>query len=291
MQPISPVPERIAIITHPSLPDAPPLAEEIAAFLKAEGVKQVVWGLYSNPQLRATVSSGGFDLLIALGGDGTILRAGHLGAPHGVPILGINVGRFGFLTEVQKDEWRTLLPRVLAGNYRLEERMMLYAEHCRRGETIGRWDVINDVVVARGRYIRPVHITATVDGYHLAAYVADGLIAATPTGSSAYALAVGGPIMPPDLRNILIVPVAPHLSVDRAIILSEGATVTITVSTNHEAVFSIDGQPTIPLEEGDAVRVGANTQVVHFVRFQDPGYFYRNIMRYMEQNPTTGKTP
>lgn len=290
MQPISPIPERIAIITHPSLPEAPPLAEEIAAFLEAQGVKQVIWGLYSNPELRDTVSAGGFDLLITLGGDGTILRAGHLGAPHGVPLLGINMGRFGFLTEVQTNEWRSLLPRMLTGDYRLEERMMLYAEHCRRGAVIGRWDVINDVVVARGRHIRPVDITATVDGYHLATYVADGLIAATPTGSSAYALAVGGPIMPPDLRNILIVPVAPHLSVDRAIILSEGSTVTITVSTTHEAVFSVDGQATVPLEEGDAVRVGANSLTVSFVRFQDPSYFYRNIMRYMEQNPTTGNT-
>lgn len=289
MQPLSPIPQRIAIITHPSLPDAPPLAEEIGAFLRERGVKEVVWGLYPDPHLRATVSAGGFDLLIALGGDGTILRAGHLGAPHGVPVLGINLGRFGFLTEVQQDEWRNMLPRVLAGDYRLEARMMLSAEHCREGAVLGRWDVINDVVVARGRYIRPVQISATVDGYHLASYVADGLIAATPTGSSAYALAVGGPIMPPELRNILIVPVAPHLSLDRAIILAEGATVTITVSTNHEAVLSVDGQPTIPLENGDAVRVGANAQSVDFIRFQDPGYFYRNIMRYMEQNPATGK--
>ncbi len=125
---------------------------------------------------------------------------------------------------------------------------MLNARYMRSGELLGQWEVLNEVVVCRGMFVRPVTLWARVDGYLLATYVADGLIAATPTGSTAYALAAGGPILPPELRNILIVPVAPHLSVDRAIILAEGACVTITVRTSHEAVFSVDGQP--PIDAG-----------------------------------------
>jgi NAD+ kinase len=131
-------------------------------------------------------------------------------------------------------------------------------------------------------------VRASVDGYLLSAYVADGLIAATPTGSTAYALAVGGPIMPPELRNILIIPIAPHLSVDRGIILPEGAHVTIAAFTSHDAVLSVDGQQPVTVLDGDEVDIEASSDVVSFIRFQDPGYFYRNLTHYMEQNPYTG---
>jgi NAD+ kinase len=133
-------------------------------------------------------------------------------------------------------------------------------------------------------------LQASVDGYILSQYVADGLIAATATGSTAYALAVGGPIMPPELRNILIVPVAPHLSLDRAIILQEGAGVSITVESSHQAVLSVDGHAPIAVENGDVVHVSASPHSVRFIRFSDPGYFYYNLSKYMEQNPITGGT-
>ena len=163
--------------------------------------------------------------------------------------------------------------------------MMLTTEHWRAGKALGSWEVLNEVAVCRGHFIRPVTLLADVDGYHLATYVADGLIAATPTGSTAYALAAGGPILPPELRNILIVPLAPHISVDRAVILSEGACVTITVRTTHEAVASLDGQPPVNLLDGDEIHVSASRNTARFIRFQDPGYFYRNLNHYMEQNP------
>jgi len=137
--------------------------------------------------------------------------------------------------------------------------------------------------------VRPIEVKASLDGYELASYVADGVIASTATGSTAYALAVGGPIMPPELRNILIVAIAPHLSVDRSIILAEGARVTLLVNSSHEAVLSADGQPPVILKDGDEVDVLASEYSVNFVRFQDQGYFYRNLHKYMEQNPITGK--
>ena len=155
--------------------------------------------------------------MIAMGGDGTMLRAGHLTAPYSIPLLGINMGHFGFLMQLARDEWQEYLPRLVNGDFQIENRMMLKAEHWREDQLLDSFQVINEVVVCRGQMVRPIRIRAEVDGYSLAAYVADGLIAATPTGSTAYALAVGGPIMPPELRNILIVPVAAHLSMDRAV--------------------------------------------------------------------------
>jgi len=119
----------------------------------------------------------------------------------------------------------------------------------------------------------------------MASYVADGVIAATPTGSTAYALAAGGAILPPDVRNIIIVPIAPHLSPDQSIILSEGAKITIKVYTSHQAVFSIDGHLPVMMKDGDQVRVGTSKHNSLFIRFHDPGFFYQTLNRYLEQNP------
>jgi NAD+ kinase len=277
----------IVVTALPQVPEAALEAEQIASFLQTHDLN-TAYGLLYDEGLRSRVMDGEFDLLIALGGDGTMLRAGHLCAPCGVPILGINLGRFGFLTEVKQDSWREALPQLLEGNHWIEQRMMLHAEQWRGEERLGDWDVLNEIVVSRGHMVRPVHLTASVDGRYLTTYVADGLIAATATGSTAYALAAGGPILPPELRNILLVAVAPHLSVDRAIVLSEGSSVSITVHPDHNAVLSPDGQAPIDLEDGDRVDAFASEHTVKFLRFQDPGYFYRNLTPHMSQNPTTG---
>ena len=279
---------RIAIASHPTMPEAINESIKVAQYLRENGVDPVITASLYDNDLREKITVGQFDLLIVLGGDGTMLRAGHLCGPLSLPILGINMGRIGFLIEVKRDQWKKKLKLLLQGDYRLEERMMLKAEHWRESVCLGDWQVLNEVVVCRGRYVRPIQLHASVDGYLLASYVADGLIAATPTGSTAYALAVGGPIMPPELRNILVIPVAPHLSPDRAIILSQGANVSIKVNTTHEAVFSVDGHTPEIMLDGDEVRVKASDHLVKFVRFQDRGYFYRNINRYMERNPITG---
>lgn len=285
---ILPVPRRILVAANQSVPDGIEKAETIAQFLVEHGIEKVVSGEIHDAALNEHIQNREFDLLIALGGDGTMLKAGNIGAPVNLPILGINMGHFGFLTEIQRGQWRERLQLLLEGRYRLEERMMLQATHMREGKVLDKWSVVNEVVVCRGQFVRPIQIKAEVDGYLLHTFVADGLITSTPTGSTAYALAAGGPILPPDLRNILIIPVAPHLSIDRAIILSEGASVCMTVNTVHEAVMSVDGREPVSMMNGDSVRVTANDLTVHFVRFQDPGYFYRNITGYLEQNPLTG---
>lgn len=285
---ISPkIPETFVVIYHPSMPEAVPLVQEIANFLRERGYAEIHGSVY-DPELRKRVEDGGFDLLIALGGDGTMLRSGHLCAASGLPILGVNVGRFGFLTAVQHESWKETLERVLSGDFWIERRMMLRAEHRRNEGTLGVWDVVNECFVGRGEYVRPVHLITEVDGNYLTTYVADGLIIATPTGSTAYALAAGGPILPPELRNILIVPVAPHLSVERAIVLHEGSWVRVVVKTEHEASLTVDGQASIMLQDGDQVFVRVGEHTLQFVRVQNPDYFYKNLTSRMNQNPTTG---
>jgi NAD+ kinase len=279
--------QRVAIAAHPQLPEAFDEAIEIVNFLDARGIQSIHGSLYDEA-LRQHVKIREVDLLIALGGDGTMLRAGHLCAPYEVPILGINLGKFGFLTAIQRKEWRAALIKLLEGEGWIEQRMMLAAEQRRCDEKIGSWNVLNEAAVSRAAIMRPVHLDTHVDGRFLTTYVADGLIAATPTGSTAYALAAGGPILPPELRNILLVPVAPHLSIDRAIVLAEGSEVTITVHTDHQAVICIDGQEPVPMQDGDQVHVLASKHTVQFVRIQDPGYFYRNLTPHMNRNPATG---
>jgi len=288
MRPSNFRPKNIGIYTLPGLKEAETVANKMMRFLEAAGAQTFLCTSTSDECLRSQIEEGKVDVMVALGGDGTMLRAGRLCAPHSVPVLGINLGHFGFLTEVERHDWQRVFPVLLEGDFRIEDRMMLHAVHRRGGQELSEWQVLNEVVVCRGQFVRPIRVRARVDGYQLAAYVADGLIAATPTGSTAYALAAGGPIMPPELRNILIVPIAPHMSVDRGIILPEGAHVTITALTSHEAVLSADGQSPVTVLDGDEIEVEASSHAASFIRFQDPSYFYSNLTHYMEQNPSTG---
>jgi len=276
------IPKRPVITAYPKMPQAFVEAEAMSAYLKEKGVDAPFGSLFDE-DLRKRVRAGEFDLLIAAGGDGSVLRAGHLCAPSGVPIFGVNLGRIGFLIQVDRNEWREHFNKLLEGEAWIENRMMLRAHHIRAGESLGEWNALNEVVVGRGQNLRPVRLTASVDGLELTSYVADGLIASTPTGSTAYALAAGGPILPPELRNILIVPIAPHLSVDRAVVLSEGSSVRIRVRSEN-SIMSVDGQPPINLMDDDNVDICAADVTTQFIRFGDPGYFYRNLTAHMNEN-------
>ena len=279
--------KKIAIAAHPKLPEAGKEAYKLAHYLKQHGQDSCLALLYDD-KLVNSIQKHEIDLLIVLGGDGTMLRAGHLCGPYGVPILGINLGHFGFLMEIRQNQWREFIPELLKGNYWLEKRMMLNARSYHNEELIGEYTVLNEVFVGRGGVVRPVRLEAHVDGRYLTTYVADALIAATATGSTAYALAAGGPILPPELRNILLVAVAPHLSIDRGIVLSEGSSVSIVVHTDHQAQICVDGQNPVPLKDNDRVEISASEHNAEFIRFQDPGYFYRNLTPHMNQNPSTG---
>jgi NAD+ kinase len=264
------------VLHHPKIPESHPLAEDMAARLTQLGALVWVGSTWDEQAVRDQIPQ--LDLLVTLGGDGSMLRAARMSAPHGVPILGVNLGRLGFLVEIQPDEWAERLERVLAGGYRIEERMMLTAESRRGAHPLGVYDALNDVVVSRGNLARVVRLHTHIDGDHLTQYVADGLIVATATGSTAYALAAGGPILPPTLKNILLIAIAPHLSMDRAVVLDQGATVDMRVVTDHQAILTVDGQFEVALRDGDHVIVRASPHVARLVRVHPPAHFYRTLM-------------
>ncbi len=243
-----PKPARVMLVSHPRLGGASiPLADEMAKQLREWRIEAEI---VSNTEIM-TGRIDEFDMVVALGGDGWMLHTGRLTAAAGVPVLGVNLGRLGFLAEVQPDEWRGVFARVCEGDYWIEQRMMLHADLWRDDRHLLALDVLNDIVVSRGAVVRPVRLETYIDGGLLTTYVADGLIIATPTGSTAYALAAGGPILPPELKNILLIPVGPHLSMDRALVLARGSSVTVVARTEHQAVMSGDGAIEEPLLDGD----------------------------------------
>ena len=281
-------PTRIAIGSHPGLTGADHTAQQVFNALQEYGMQPIICDSLYSDKLRNCIDHSELDILIALGGDGTMLRAGRMCAPYQLPVMGINLGHFGFLMEIDDKNWREALPRLAQGQYMIEDRMMIHGEHWRADVLQAEWEALNDVVISRGSQVRPIRLVAEVDGYSLTNYVADGLIVATPTGSTAYALAVQGPVVSPELHNILIAPVAPHLSVDKTIIVSEKSKIRVEVHTHHEAVLSPDGRGPMHLVDGDVIKVESSKYMASFVRLYDPGYFYHNLTRYLEHNPTAG---
>ena len=280
-------PQRVIVFYHPKVEHSLTLAGEIVERLARAPQAAVSRASLEDAEARGRIAQQ--DLIVVLGGDGSMLRGGRLAAPHRVPVLGVNLGRLGFLAEAQVTELPEVLARVLAGDYWIEERMMLHVEHGRGEQFIGAYEALNEAVIGRGALARPVRLKTMIDGDELTTYVADGLIIATPTGSTAYALAAGGPILPPQLKNVLLIAIAPHLSMDRAVVLPQGVNVKVVAYTDHQAILSADGQVEVLLQNGDHVTVRMSEHTARFVRLRPPAYFYTTLMARMTQNPTADK--
>lgn len=195
----------------------------------------------------------GLDLLVSLGGDGTMLRSVDLAAPEGVPVLGVNLGQLGYLTEVEPGGLRMALKRFLSGSYTIEERLRLEVLVHRRGSPVERFEALNEAVIEKSVMGHTVRLDVELDGRPFTAYVTDGLILSTPTGSTAYAFSVRGPIIDPRHRAVLMTPVAPHMLFDRSMVLQPDCSIRVTVSGDRAAGVSIDGRPVAPLACGDVV--------------------------------------
>jgi NAD+ kinase len=282
-----PAPHYVALVYNDGIVDAESIAQAMAAYIRSCGNGRKA-DLFSQKDVSFAGNLGRYDLVIALGGDGTILRVSHVCSQKNISVLGVNLGRLGFLAELQRADWKPSLEKVCRGEYWFEERMMLRVQEERAERILGEWNVLNECAITRGGGMKMVQLETGIDGQPLTTYAADGLIAATPTGSTAYALAAGGPILPPELRAILLVPVAPHLSVERAVVLPEDAEVVIRVHTDSPAVLSCDGQHHAEVLNGDRVRIRASDLSVRFVRVQGRGYFYRNITTRLNRNPQPG---
>jgi NAD+ kinase len=274
--------ERVGILGHPLRPGTGHLCEVIDGFLRNRGIEvwsRATWDAESVAPLVAKSN-----MVIAIGGDGAMLRAARVCAPPNVPVFGINTGHLGFLTETSPSSWESSLDVLLEGHYWIEQRMMIRSELWRNSECLRRDDALNDAVVSRGTAARAVILETYIDKAWATTFNADGVIIATPTGSTAYALAVGGPILPPELKNILVVPVAAHLSFDRPLVLSEGATIEVIVSpqTHADAILTVDGEGVATLEKGDTVVVHASDYQSRFIRLRDRNYFYRSLLERLE---------
>jgi len=277
-------PKNILLMPNAAVQKASVLAERISACLKTHAVEHSIFYYdYEHPTQVPQIE--GHDLVIVIGGDGTLLRAGHLCAPLDVPLLGVQAGRLGFLTELTTLDIESNLSRLISADYRLENRMMLQAEFLENGNVKQRWDVINEALISRGRDARPIEVRVDLNEGYMMSYVADGLIVATATGSTAYALAAGGPILPPELRNMLVIPIAPHLSLDRAVVLAEGAVVNLRAISDFEVVLSIDGTTPLSISPENSVRITANKKSLRMVRFGEPNYFYRDLAGLQQRNP------
>lgn len=250
---------RVAIITHPVKPNAALVEKKLIAFLSDAGVM---------------VSTESPDLVVSLGGDGSMLRAAQMAHAADVPLLGVNLGALGYLTEVEAGDERPALERVFAGDYRTEERLMLQCavEHDGDAFYVG----LNEVLIERASPHRLVRLGVDVDGEHLADFNADGVLVATPTGSTAYALSAGGPIISPRASCLVVVPVSPHRVFSRPVVLAPDEIVTVTVlGDGRAAELSLDGGMGCGLPPGARITVRRHPRALKLVRLHGPGFVER----------------
>jgi NAD+ kinase len=263
-------------------PEVSRLAREAVSLLTARGVSvglnqesaellgYPTLGLSEGELVRRT------SVVVVFGGDGTILRAARLAAPHGIPILGVNLGGFGFLAEVSGPEVDRALHRLLEGEFHLDERMMLRAWVEHEGRPIQEFLALNDIVVTKSGYARLLKLRTFVDAEHLATQLADGLIVATPTGSTAYSLSAGGPIIHPAVEGIVLTPIAAHSLNARAVVVSASDTINIQVEpVGTPPILTVDGQEGYPLQPGDEVRVERSPHRARLVRLGHGGFYSR----------------
>jgi NAD+ kinase len=282
--------QHAVVLAHPLRPSSYSVATDIRDAFVARGIKATAFDRWTSENVESTVAQS--DVVIAIGGDGAMLRAARVCAALNVPILGVNMGYLGFLAEVNNaDEVLPAIERLLAGDYWIETRLMLRADvHTLTGETGLSGEALNDIVISGNAVGRMTHLEAHIDGHWTTTYNADALVVATATGSTAYALSCGGPILPPELRNILIVPAAPHLSMARPIVLSEGAQVDVlpTANNRNPVLVHADGVTLGDIRPGERVRIRASEHVTRFIRLRERNYFYRSLLDRLEPRLPTG---
>jgi NAD+ kinase len=264
--------KKIGILYHPKVAVTRKKAGELEKFLESRGIS--AWLCSAWEKEKACALLNGTDLLLTVGGDGTILRAVQVVIPGKTPVTGINLGKLGFMTEFNADEAEKKLPKLLSGKGWIDERAMLQAELGTPGQEPKTFHVLNDVVVARGEVVRLIRVEVSIDGQPLTTYKTDGLIVATATGSTGYALAARGPILHHQSRDLLLVPVASHLSLPYPLVLPEKAVVTLRLNTFQPAVLNIDGHINLPLSNRDIITVRRSPHVARFLRIRPRESFY-----------------
>ena len=282
------LPQRIGIITKPNEPRAAELAARIAEWAAGHEIN-----LFVNDRVKAlppgTFSASARDIadncevLVALGGDGTMIATARLVSGRGTPVLGVNLGTLGYLTEFAVEDVIPALEAVVRGEYEVDHRMMLDWRVVRDGDQVGAGSALNDIVVNKSALARIIDIDCAVGPHYVTTYRADGLIVATPTGSTAYNLSAGGPIMAPDVEAIAIAPICPHTLTNRPLVLPHYAEIKLRINTREqEVMLTSDGQTGMPLMSDDRVEIRKSAKTFNTISAKDRDYFeiLRNKLKW-----------
>lgn len=259
---------RLALVVHPSRPNAKAVAVRVREWWESHGATVVD----VSDEIDADALSEAVDFVISLGGDGTMLRAVRFAVPRGIPIVGVNLGALGYLTEIEPAGMEDAFELLVGGKFDIDERMILDVKLLRRDGGQEHHLALNDAVVERARPGRTVHVGVAIAGRPFLSSVADGVLVASPTGSTAYNLSVRGPIVSPTLRALILTPLSPHTLFDRSLVLDADEEVRLEVLEGPAAVLVVDGYYPSPVEPEDVVVVSASQESARFVRFETPHF-------------------
>jgi NAD+ kinase len=281
----------IGVVVKRGRAQAVELARELVTWITRRGLTALVEAEVSEPIRDASGASkeeiiAQADLIVVLGGDGTLLSVARLMQQRAVPILGVNLGGLGFLTAVTTDELLPMIERVLGGDFRVDSRMTLDITLRRNGTALAERQVLNEAVITKGALARVIDLDTTVNDQDVCVYKADGLIVTTPTGSTAYSLSAGGPIVYPSVGVMVLSPICPHTLTNRPIVLPDSAVVRVTVrSLDEDVVLTLDGQEGMKLRSGDVVEIRKGASRVPLVQSEARSYFdvLRSKLRWGER--------
>lgn len=275
----------VGLVVHRLRPEALRLAQEAATWLRSRGHEvRIAPEEADELDLRDCACepeklAAGLDLAVSLGGDGTILRTVELVAREGVPVLGVNVGHLGYLTELEPAQMTSALERFFSGDFGIEERMMLAVEVEAASGSFppGQMLALNEASIEKAGSGHTIHAAVSINDTFFTSYAADGLIVATPTGSTAYAFSVRGPIVSPRLRGLILTPVSAHMLFDRSLVLDESETIRVELMNDRPAVLTVDGRELGTMRRGDAIKTSAAPYAARFVTFERRDFF--NIVK------------
>lgn len=269
----------VGLVVRPQAPAAERRAQEIARWLKRRGIVVLTTGHWRRPPegieaIERAELMRRADLVVVLGGDGSLLGVARLSGPRTVPVLGMHHGDFGFLTEADTGSPNALLEKLLAGDYHLTRRTMLAAVVRRSRKVVARAQALNDAVVHQGRVSRMLSLDVDVNGEFLATYKGDGIVVATPTGSTAYSLSAGGPVVVPEMSAMLLTPISPHTLSVRPMVLPDTSRIRIRVAPScGDSVLTLDGQEWFELRGHDEIEVTKSRNRAAIVKVEEQGFF------------------
>lgn len=269
----------IGILTKPKFPEVKNTLHDVVTWLRARSIdvmldstSAMLLGEEGGYQKTSLASKA--DVLLVLGGDGTMLGAARLAGERGIPILGVNMGGLGFLTEVRLENLYPSLERVFANDFVLDERLMLRTHIHRHGETVAQGVVLNDIVIGKGTLAHMIELKIAIQGRFMTNMRGDGLIVSSPTGSTAYSLSAGGPIIDPAVHSLILTPICPHTLTHRPLIVPGNAEIDVTLTSKDDgAIATLDGQMGVAIMQGATVSIQVSEQRTRLIRFPESNYY------------------